>query len=211
MNIKYSDAIDLMENGDILLFRGKGLVSWLIKTYSHGEYSHVAILDMSEKIPMCCEMREFKGGRCVSLETQVKGSSIIDVFRPVGEVTYDQTNSYVDPSDEQVKYNVSKITKRFTDEVKNNIVLRIMKMSGTDYGWLNIISMVKHYIPIFRLLKPKTQDDEERKLHVCSTAVSYCLRKEYEDPVPFLPDHMVTPSDLSRSPLLKYQFTIEKE
>lgn len=206
MIIKYSDSKNLIKHGDVLLFQGSGIVSWLIKTYSYGEYSHVGLADLSNDIQMCCEMREFKGGRCVSLQSQVNkiGSEIkkIDVFRLVSEIKYDETLE---------DGTIIEVKKESTDLTKENLINKMLTMTGSDYGWDNIWKIVKHYLPFFRLLKPKTKDDALSDLHICSSAVSYCIRTSFDDPVPFLPDHMVTPSDLSRSPLLKYQFTIGKD
>lgn len=206
MILQYQEAKKLLKQGDILLFQGDSFVSWLIKTYSYGDYSHVGLVDLSNEIQMFCEMREFKGGRCVSLESQIRkiGSEIkkIDVFRLVSEIKYDQT------LDDGTIIEVHKVA---TESTKDSMVNSMLTMTGSDYGWRNIWKIVKHYLPFFRLLKPKTKDDTLSDLHICSSAVSYCIRTAFQDPVPFLPDHMVTPSDLSRSPLIKYQFTIGKE
>ena len=205
MKITYPDCKPLLKHGDILLFQGSGLTAWAIKTYSYGEYSHVALLDLSNEIPMCCEMREFKGGRCVSLDSQIKkiGSEIkkIDVFRLINCIQYDIIDDNGNPQ------HVTKIADKNT---RDYMISQMLTLTGSNYGWKNIWKIVKHYLPFLRLMKPKTKDEDISDLHICSSAVSYCIRTSFDDPVPFLPDHMVTPSDLSRSPLIKYQFTIEK-
>jgi len=120
MKIAYEDAIKLIEHGDVLLFQGSGTISWLIKTYNYGEYSHAAIIDNSDSIPMCCEMKEFKGGRCVSLKSQVDkvGTEIkkIDVFRPLYKISYEAVEY------NNGEYETVKKTKTMTNGVKNNIV-----------------------------------------------------------------------------------------
>ena len=117
MKIPYSQALNFLKDGDILLFKGKGFISWMIKTYSYGEYSHVGLLDMSNDIPMCCEMREFKGGRCVSLTSQIEkiGKKIhqIDVFRPASVIKHDII------SKEDGQFIAQKVEKRLTSLKKN--------------------------------------------------------------------------------------------
>ena len=69
--IPYSEALPLIQEADILLFRGKGIISWLIKRYGSGVHSHVGIAHWDNDNLQCVEFREFKGGRSVSLKTQV--------------------------------------------------------------------------------------------------------------------------------------------
>ena len=85
--IPYSEAIPLIQEADILLFRGKGIMSWLIQRYGSGVHSHVGIAHWDNKNLQCVEFREFKGGRSVSLKRQVNSNpSGIDVFRAANRV-----------------------------------------------------------------------------------------------------------------------------
>ena len=87
MLIKYEEAESILQEGDILLFRGKGLISFLIQRYTGGIHSHVALASKCNDTWMCVEFREFKGGRSVSLESQVKDNPTnIDVFRPIRSI-----------------------------------------------------------------------------------------------------------------------------
>ena len=195
MNIlPYSEAVPLIQEADILLFRGKGIISWLIKRYGSGVHSHVGIAHWDNDNLQCVEFREFKGGRSVSLKTQVDNSPFgIDVFRASKRVDY-ENDSYV-----------------LDDITKEKISSIMLKLTGLPYGWRNIWKLVKHYVPFCRLAQQNIKDNNATKIFVCSTAAAYAYRMAYIDPVPYLADSAVTPSDLARSALFEYQFTLQKD
>ena len=192
--IPYSEALPLIQEADILLFRGKGIISWLIKRYGSGVHSHVGIALWDNGNLQCVEFREFKGGRSVSLKTQVDNSPFgIDVFRAAKRVDY-ENDSYV--LDDTTKFKITSI---------------MLKLTGLPYGWKNIWKLFKHYLPFCRLAPQNIKDNNATKIFVCSTAAAYAYRTSYIDPVPYLADSAVTPSDLARSSLFQYQFTIQKD
>ena len=192
--IPYSEAKKLIKEGDVLLFRGKGIISWLIKRYGSGLHSHAAIAHWDGDHLQCVEFREFKGGRSVSLRTQVNDTpSGSDVFRSAQKVQYEKEG-----------YNL-------TDAIRSKISSILMLLTGLPYGWKNIWKLGLHYFPFCRLAPQNTKDEDPTKVFVCSTAVAYAYRMAYIDPVPYLADSAVTPADLARSALFQYQFTIEKD
>ena len=192
--IPYNEAKKLIKEGDVLLFRGKGIISWLIKRYGSGLHSHAAIAHWDGEHLQCVEFREFKGGRSVSLRTQVNDTpSGIDVFRAAQKVQY-----------ENKEYNL-------TDAIRLKISSILMLLTGLPYGWRNIWKLALHYVPFCRLAPQNTKDEDPTKVFVGSTAVAYAYRMAYIDPVPYLADSAVTPADLARSALFQYQFTIEKD
>ena len=192
--IPYSEAMPQIQEADILLFRGKGVMSWLIKRYGSGVHSHVGIAHWDNENLQCVEFREFKGGRSVSLKTQVDNSPFgIDVFRAAKRVDY-ENDSYV-----------------LDDLTKSKVTTIMLKLTGLPYGWRNIWKLVKHYLPFCRLAQQNIKDNNATKIFVCSTAAAYAYRMAYIDPVPYLADSAVTPSDLARSALFEYQFTLQKD
>jgi hypothetical protein len=192
--MSYSKALPLIQEADILLFRGKGIMSWLIQRYGSGVHSHVGIAHWDNENLQCVEFREFKGGRSVSLKRQVNSNPFgIDVFRAAKRVDY-ENDSYV------------------LDELtKSKITTAMLKLTGLPYGWTNIWKLVKHYLPFCRLARQNIKDNNATKIFVCSTAAAYAYRMSYIDPVPYLADSAVTPSDLARSSLFEYQFTLQKD
>ena len=192
--IPYSEATPLIQEADILLFRGKGIMSWLIQRYGSGVHSHVGIAHWDNENLQCVEFREFKGGRSVSLKRQVNSNPFgIDVFRAAKRVDY-ENDSYI------------------LDELtKSKITTIMLKLTGLPYGWTNICKLIKHYLPFCRLAQQNIKDNNATKIFVCSTAAAYAYRMAYIDPVPYLADSAVTPSDLARSSLFEYQFTLQKD
>jgi len=199
--IKYDQAKELIQEGDILLFRGSGIIGFLIKRYTAGLHSHVALAHKDGDILECVEFREFMGGRSVSLKSQVDAAPLsIDVFRPVKSISYEEL-------DEDGNFKL--IEKNYTKETASAMTEDIIRWTGQPYGWKNIWKMFFRFIPGARLLKQNFNDDEVAKAKVCSTAVTVALRRNYMDPVPYLADDRVSPADLARSPLLQYLFTID--
>ena len=88
--VPFSKAMTHLKEADVLLFRGVGAISWAIKRYSSGIHSHAGMVHRDGEHVQCVEFREFKGGRSVSLKTQVESHpDTIDVFRAVDHLSYD--------------------------------------------------------------------------------------------------------------------------
>ena len=199
--IKYDQAKELIKEGDILLFRGSGTIGFLIKRYTGGLHSHVALAHKDGDILECVEFREFMGGRSVSLKSQVDSSPLnIDVFRPVKSISYEEMDA---------EGNTKLIEKNYTEETASAMTEDIIRWTGQPYGWSNIWKMFLRFIPGARLFQQNINDDEVAKAKVCSTAVTVALRRNFMDPVPYLADDRVSPADLARSPILQYLFTID--
>ena len=192
--VPYSEAKPLIEEGDILMFRGKGIISWLITRYGSGVHSHVGMAHWDGPSLQCVEFREFKGGRSVALRRQIaQNPDRIDVFRAAGHIEYEQRQH------------------RLTSDVQSELSQTMLALTGLPYGWRNIWKLAKHYLPFFRLDPQNLKDDDLTNIFVCSTAVAYAYRSCYVDPVPYLADVAVTPPDLARSALFEYQFTLQKD
>jgi|TARA_Y100001938_G_C8027296_1_gene398732 hypothetical protein len=199
--IKYDQAKELIKEGDILLFRGSGTIGFLIKRYTGGVHSHVALAHKDGDVLECVEFREFMGGRSVSLKSQVDNSPLnIDVFRPVKSISYEEMDA---------EGNTKLIEKNYTEETASAMTEDIIRWTGQPYGWSNIWKMFLRFIPGARLFQQNINDDEVAKAKVCSTAVTVALRRNFMDPVPYLADDRVSPADLARSPILQYLFTID--
>lgn len=129
--VKYSAAKHLIKEGDILLFRGTGIISRMVKIAGGGLYSHVGIaskyLDKTDheyKIE-CLEFREWIGSRAVSLEMYVHNKpAVIDVFRPLPKI---ENNVYICKTGlatvQTKKYDPFKITSEFREITRPSIWL----------------------------------------------------------------------------------------
>ena len=80
-SVNLTDVAGEIRDGDLLLFRGRGLVALCIGVAGRSEYTHAARAVWWGNDLFCCEVRELRGGRAVTLESQVrKFPGAIDVF-----------------------------------------------------------------------------------------------------------------------------------
>lgn len=179
MLLPYSRARALLRPGDLLLFRRRGLIALA----GRGIHSHAAMVDFWDDLPFCIEVREFRGGRAVTLESQVRRCpGRIDVFRPLP-----------------------------TPDFHPEIAAKAMRAyCGCDYGWRNVVHTALLHVPFFRLWHRPDVDDRSTNPHppFCSEAVAACYRAAGLDPVPRLADRYTEPADLSRSAAFRYHFTL---
>ena len=171
-----------------------------------GQYSHAAIAswvydEEGDKSHLeCVEFREWKGGRAVNLKSQVEAyPGIIDVFRassPQYTMKYDCASGQIHR--DAYYFN----GKAITSCMRN--------MTGLPYGWHRILWLFQFYVPFLRLFKKDSSFDDDAELiyPVCSTAVAHCFSKNFVDLIHLRSDNRSDPSDLSRSPILHYLFTL---
>ena len=80
-HLSLAAAAEHIADGDLFLFRGAGVVSRMISVAGRSEYTHAARAAWWGRILFCLEVREFKGGRAVTLASQVRRfPGVIDVF-----------------------------------------------------------------------------------------------------------------------------------
>lgn len=204
-HLNFQDAQALLREGDVLLFRGGGLFSFLIKRAGEGLYSHVGLASAvgtnGGKMWECVEFREWKGGRSVNLlrYLQQHNSIHIDVYRPVSVIKKIDNITY---NEIDIIFNAKTLTNH------------MRSLTGLPYGWNRIIYIMQKKIPFLRGLYniERSSDDDiiidEAKGFICSTAVSYCFTKIGYDLLHNRSDLAMEPSDIARSPLLFYLFTI---
>lgn len=182
--IPYKKARKSIEHGDLLLFRRRGLIS----IAGRGLHSHAAKAAWWDDDLFCLEIREFLGGRAVSLSSQVKRfPGKIDVFE-------------ANPQ------------QRWEDYNREGAVRYMRRLTGCDYGWWNLLGAAVLHLPLVRLFaKPQTDDvDLSRRPPFCSQAVAMSERLGGGiDPVCHLADRLTEPADLTRSPFYRYRFTLE--
>ena len=220
-NKKYIDFKEYINEGDILLFRGKGLISKLIGSSTQTPYSHVGIAswvngssNTKDGILECVEFREgslIAGilglsdggvGRSVNLYQEVKkNSGTIDVYRP-------------DPY--FFNYVFNKETKQF-DLIKKRFdgkkVTSIMRqITGISYGWKRIFWIIKHKLLLWKIFGNFdyyiNDDDEDIVYPVCSTSAAYCFNKPGYDLVKNKNHNATEPGHISTSGNLNYLATL---
>jgi len=201
-------ARDLIQEGDVLLFRGRGIVSKAIQKVTQGRYSHVGLASWhsnDNNILELVEFREWKGGRTTNFSRNLeKFDRQIDVYRvlsPKKVVTFNQDDL--------------SFSERWVNFNPHDVTYELRKMTGLPYGLRRIWWMAKFYMFGLRFLinDPTIYDDESREVvfPVCSTAVAACFSKHGFDLIQNRSDERTTPVDIARSPLLSYMFTPFKD
>lgn len=176
--VPLSFAAPFILDADLLAFRGRSALAWLIQTAGRGEYSHVAKAVRWGGDWYCCECREWKDARAVTLQGQVdRYPGMIDVYR---------ANAY----------------NRWPAYDRQEAARYIRRLAGSDYGRANVLAASLAHIPIARCFYRPSTDDElvSRRPPFCSQAVVMADRiGGGVDPVPHLADQWTEPSDLVRS------------
>ncbi len=182
-HINLKTAKRFIRDGDLLLFRRRGIIA----AFGRSEYSHAAKAAWWGDQLFCLEVREWCGGRAVTLASQVrKHPSAIDVLRPGAR--WPQYDSH-----ESTRY------------LKN--------LAGSDYGYSAVLLAALRHLPFVRLfVKPIDDADAELRPPFCSQACALADRVGGGvDPVPHLADRLTEPADLARSPFYEYLFTLAGE
>ena len=171
--IPYESARLLIHDGDLLLFRRRGLIS----IAGRGLYSHAAMAAWWGKELFCLEVREWFGGRAVLLSSQVRRCpGRIGVYRPRVE--------------------------KWPEFQVDNAVAYMKRLCGSRYGYRNVAAAAMLHLPVVRLfVKPNTDDESVSKFPpFCSEAIAAaCQKGGGVDPVPGLANRLTEPNDLSRS------------
>lgn len=216
---RFADAARLIQDADLLLFRRaplslrspSSIIGKAIATSGRSDYTHAAKAVWwrchSPSVLLCVEVREFYGGRAVTLESQVRENpGRIDVYSPQAEVVGDE--SRVAGKDLLTTRHPSPTTRysRF------GAAAYMLSFTGQRYGYRAIARAAKAYVPLIRWAFETDSDDAQcdSQAVFCSEAVSRADRLGGGvDPVPNLADRDTEPGDLARSDFYRYQFTLE--
>jgi len=220
--IPYSQGKVLVNEADVLLFRGSGWASYFLSRSGKSTYTHVAMAswingraNTPDGILECVEFREGSpiaglfnsnaagSGRAVNLSREVnKYPGCIDVYRPIPYCT----KWVFDEEKEDLK-----LERTFL--VHKDVTDTMRKLTGLPYGWRRIWWLAKQSMAGFRLFTDveSLQDDESGDIiyPVCSTAVAYCFNKNGFDLINNKSDEWTEPGDVARSARLSYLFTLE--
>lgn len=132
--VPYEQARRDIRNADLLLFRKTGIIS----IAGRGIHSHAAKAAWWGNDLFCLEVREFHGGRAVTLESQTRRyPGRIDVFRANAENRWPEYN-----------------------RVRATAAMR--RFAGCDYGYWNVFKTALTHIPFLRFLyRPALANDGE--------------------------------------------------
>jgi hypothetical protein len=181
--VPYATARRTMCDGDLLLFRRRSLIA----RAGRGIHSHAAKAAWWGSDLFCLEVREFCGGRAVTLSSQVrKFSGRIDVFE-------------VNPEHRWPEYDRAGAA-RF-----------MRRLCGCPYGYAGVAWAGLLHLPVVRWFVRANMADRafDRRPPFCSQACAMADRMGGGvDPVPHLADRITEPADLARSSFYRYRFTL---
>lgn len=184
--VRLSDIEAELRDGDLLLFRRRGLIS----IAGRGVHSHAAKLAWWGGTPFCLEVREWYGGRAVTLASQVERCpGRIDLFR-------------ANPEGRWEGYDAAASTAYMRN------------LAGCDYGYGSVVRAALLHLPVVRTFVTADVEDEavSRCPPFCSQACAMADRLAGGvDPAPYLADRITEPADLARSPFYQYRFTFVGE
>jgi hypothetical protein len=183
--VTLADARSEILDGDLLLFRRRGLIA----IAGRGEHSHAAKAAWWGDDLFCLEVREWHGGRAVTLDSQVRRRpGRIDVYR-------------ANPA------------KRWPEYDRTRATTMMRRLAGCDYGYVGLLAAAMLHLPFIRMAVRAEVDDNaiDRRPPFCSQACAMVDRVGGGiDPVPHLADRLTEPADLARSPFYEYLFTLSE-
>lgn len=192
----YDEVRHRIRDADLVLKRGGGL----IPAVGRSVYRHAGMAVWWDGDLMLVEMLQFRGGRAVTMRSQVKRwPGKLDVFRTAPGNRW--------PEFDRVE------AARF-----------VRRLAGQPYNYAGLVALSLLHLPIVRLL-PAVRRFVRRGIlnghsadgrladrlgaRFCSEAVSLACRiGGHVDPVPMLGDRLTEPADLARSQFFEYRFTL---
>ncbi len=181
--VRYSEVRGQIADADLLLYRRWGPIA----IAGRGEHNHAAKAGWWHDDLFCLEMRDFGGGRAITLSSQVQ--------RCPGRIDVFETN----PDNRWPEYDRAG-------------ALRVSRrLAGCDYGYAGLLTTAMLHLPVVRWFVRPNVDDQayDRRPPFCSQA---CVMADRigggVDPVPHLADQFTEPADLARSPFYRYRFTL---
>lgn len=200
--VPYKEIRPLLRDGDIALFRGKTVFSWLLKKAGAGVYSHVGCVGRHGDYLELIELREGVGGRIVSFDRVLKVyNGQIDIYRPLESITVPvlvNKDGVLLEEKKTYTYDGAKVAECMRE------------LAGAQYDWAGIIRLSTLHLAFLRwYYRTDTGYFEDKPKFIynkyfCSDSVSKCVREQFYDPVKNRSDKGTDPNDLARTPLLNY-------
>lgn len=170
----------MIQDGDILLCKGKGIVPTLIRWETESVYSHVAVI-ASAKLGLIIEAIPEGGVRAISIENY---KTVYDLYRVKDPSSYDLS--------EVVAYLIRMLARKYDYPVKLAGKLFLRK--------LGLVRLAFHKITRQKKAADRFQEDQD---YFCSELCYRAFEAGGLDIVPQIGDAETTsPGDIARSPLI---------
>jgi len=178
-------------DGDVLLFRSRGLIWKTIAVAGRSEYTHAGMAGWWRNRLMLVEMTSGGGRAQLLSHVADKWPGVVDVYRFNAEHVVAHSHAW--------------------EVITTEALSQMIGITGSNYGWWNLLRASFYHLPFLRFMVSPNEQDAENSLWppFCSQAVASAYRMTGVDLVPNLADRLTEPGDLARSALLQYQFTLE--
>lgn len=182
--LDYAKHRDLIAPADVLLWKGKGLVSRIIGWRTGSEWSHASLADVNRGRVWLFESREGVGIRHVPLSAVLAMGTVSWFTHAVPDTGAGDVRRL--EREAAIEYCIARV--------------------GERYDWGGILRIARATWPWGKALSPADGEELPRgKGAICSAFVSAALRAGGRDLVAQRADRVTTPGDLSRSGLLVYR------
>lgn len=181
--VNYAEARREIRDGDLLLFRPRGILCRALAVAGRSKYTHAAMAGWWGDRLMNVEMTS-GGGRAQLLSNiVVRWPGVIDV------------------------YEANAARRRFS---RKKALAAMIAVTGKPYGRWNLFRASIYHLPLVRFLASPDANDLETTAWppFCSQAVAMACRAGGVDPVPELADRLTEPGDLARTTFFKYRCTL---
>lgn len=180
--LEYDDFRDQIRDGDILLYKGRGFVSWAIKFFTRSEYSHAAIV--------------VRWNRRLMVMEAVRKGVIVNPFRR-------SVNRYKG----SVEWWGCK--EEIDDPTRAKMIEFAQKQLGKDFGFWLLFWFAFMISFFYRDLDKRDAVRRERKLF-CSLYVALIYHQAGIDLRKNRADRFTSPADIAGSPELVKMQTLKK-
>lgn len=180
----YDDVREKIRNGDILLYKGRGFVSWAIKFFTRSEYSHAGIA-------------VWWYDRLMVMEALSKGVIVNPLRRSVGRYKG------------SVEWWTLKKDFDINNDDRKKMIIFAQEELGKDFAFWGLFLfalVISFVIPLGK----KDFLTREKRLF-CSLYVAEIYNKADRDLRKGLPDRFTSPADISKSSLLECGGTLDRK
>jgi len=221
--VPYDVARPYIETGDMLAYRASWLnpFSWAIATAGRSDICHIAAAGWLRngqygkfvpKLHLWVAEKVLAGGRLSLLSGQVdRWPRRIDVYRPASSawIVRGPAGEMGNPSDDG--WELARPDRRVYCS-GSMIFDYVRSKADLTYNWQGVLAAAPNYLIGLRWFFRPSQDDEAegRETEFCSECYAAAARQGFCDLVHNLADDQVLPGDLVRSPLMFYQFTLDR-
>jgi hypothetical protein len=189
MALRFFAAVRMIRSGDLLLFRRRGLMGWLIAAAGRSIYCHAGMAVWRT----CC------GHRLLCCAQMLARGGSVDALGPL-----------VEDNPGRIDWFEANPENRWPEFDRVRAGAAASGLAGRSYGYGALLAATLRHAAVVRLfLRPPTDDRlRDDRPPMCSQMVAMACRGGGVDPIPELSDRATEPADLARSQFFAYRATL---